>query len=828
MPNALISPPSIGSTTEFQAPSDSSVGMRTFPVIQVITRLNVGGPAQHAVDLTLGLSERFPSTLAFGDVDTGEAEIATDVSAGVLPLKRVPGLGRRIKPLDDIRAFIKLYRLLRSERPLLVHTHTAKAGMVGRLAAVAARVPIRVHTFHGHVFRGYFGPWTTRLFLTMERLLARGTSCVIVLSETQKREITEEFRVCDAKRVRVVPLGLALARFAPARIAPLRPEFRREINAGDCTVITIVGRLVPIKDQTLFLQTARDLLTAGRRCLFVIVGGGSEEARLMRLAEHLGVRDHVRFLGWRTDLERIYAGSDIVVLTSANEGTPVCLIEALAAGKPVVATDVGGVRDVLENGRLGVLVQKREPAVLASAIMSLVDDTARCHELSRNGAEAAPLRWDVNRLLKDTASLYDELFRELSPSVSSRHHASQSLPRFSRVGPRQPVVRVITRLNVGGPSQHAVHLTAGLRERFPTMLAFGDVDKGEVEVATDISDGALPLQRVPGLGRRIRPLDDIRAFIKLYLLLRSERPLLVHTHTAKAGMVGRLAAVAARVPIRVHTFHGHVFRGYFGPWTTRLFLTIERLLARGTSCVIVLSENQKREITEEFRVCDAKRVRVVPLGLTLDRFAPARIAPLRPEFRREINAGDCTVITIVGRLVPIKDQALFLQTARELVNAGRRCVFVIVGGGSEESRLSRLAEQLGLGDRVRFLGWRTDLERIYAGSDIVVLTSANEGTPVCLIEALAAGKPVVATDVGGVRDVLENGRLGMLVQKREPAVLASAIMSLMDDTARCDELSRNGAEAAPLRWDVNRLLKDTASLYDELFRDLLPTNVAKN
>lgn len=403
---------------------------------------------------------------------------------------------------------------------------------------------------------------------------------------------------------------------------------------------------------------------------------------------------------------------------------------------------------------------------------------------------------------------------------------------MSRAG--RKVIRVIARLNVGGPAQNTIHLTAGLAEVYPSLLVAGQVSEGEAEMSDLARARGVAVHTIAELGREIRPWDDLVAFFRLYRLFRRERPAVVHTHTAKAGTVGRLAALAAGVPVRVHTFHGHVFEGYFGPMATRAVIFLERLLARITTRIVAVSERQAADLSDRFRICERSRIRVIPLGLELDRFRPDRIAALGPELRDELGAGDEPVISMVGRLVPIKNHPLFLEAAARLTERGRRCHFAIVGGGPEEEGLRDLAAKLGIADRVHFLGWRTDLERIYAGSDLVVLSSRNEGTPVCLIEALAAGRPVIATSVGGVADVLEGGRLGVLVRPDDVDALAAAVTDLLDDPERRGALGRLGAASAPARFGVGRLLEDVTDLYDEVLppapaavslstRDLAPT-----
>lgn len=377
---------------------------------------------------------------------------------------------------------------------------------------------------------------------------------------------------------------------------------------------------------------------------------------------------------------------------------------------------------------------------------------------------------------------------------------------------RIDVVRIIARLNVGGPALHVLGLSTGLDGRYRTLLVTGRVAPGEEEVAVS----GVRRVVIPELGRAIRPWSDVVAFVKLVRLLRRVRPKIVHTHTAKAGALGRLAAVFAGVPVRVHTFHGHVFRGYFSPGRSRIFIEIERLLARLTTCIIAVSPGQAEELSRRYRICARERIRVVPLGLELERFRPERNREAGEAFRREIGAGRSAVVTIVGRLEPIKNHDMFLAVAAALVREGRDVVFAVVGGGSEEARLRRVAEGLGIGGRVRFLGWRTDVERVYAGSDVVVLTSRNEGTPVSVIEALSSGRAVVATDAGGVREVLQDGRLGVIVGVDDVAAMAAAVGDLLDHPEARERLGSAGAAVAPVRYSARRLLDEVGELYDEL------------
>ena len=377
-------------------------------------------------------------------------------------------------------------------------------------------------------------------------------------------------------------------------------------------------------------------------------------------------------------------------------------------------------------------------------------------------------------------------------------------PRLEQSG-RVQVIRVIARLNLGGPAQHVLHLTRELNTEFPTLLVTGSVSADEIEIP--LQDPALPVMRMPQLGRRIRLTDDVSVFLELFLLFRRLRPLIVHTHTAKAGVLARIAAVLARVPVRIHTYHGHVFTGYFGRLGSAIVISAERFLARFTSRILAVSESQKRDLSERFRIAPASRVAVMPLGVNLQPFLDAGASERRAA-RAELGVSGEPVVAIAGRLVPIKNHRLFLRAAAEVLSALPSTVFLIAGDGPERDALQEYARYWGLETRVRFLGWRVDLHRIFAASDVIALSSDNEGTPVALIEALAAGKPVVATDVGGVADLLEQGRLGRLVTPGDASALAEGILAAIREPVN------NAARSRVIeRFGVARLARDMKDLY---------------
>ena len=382
---------------------------------------------------------------------------------------------------------------------------------------------------------------------------------------------------------------------------------------------------------------------------------------------------------------------------------------------------------------------------------------------------------------------------------------------------RRPVrvARVIARLNIGGPAQHAILLTAGLdRTRFATTLITGVVGRGEGDFSGMARARGVDPVVIPELGRAIRPGRDLTALVKLVSLFRRLRPDIVHTHTAKAGTLGRLAARIAGVPVTIHTFHGHVLDGYFSPAVTRVFVGMERMLARATDRLVTVSPRLRTELLA-MGIGRPEQVEVIPLGLDLERFRRAR--PGVPTLRPSLGLGsEVPLLGIVGRLVPIKDHSTLFQAMALLQTSNPPVHLAVVGDGEERARLEELAGRLGLGQRIHFLGWRTDLDTILTEVDVVICASKNEGTPVALIEAMAAGVPVLSTDVGGVADLVAHGETGWLVRPGDPPSLAEAIRHLLGDAALRARLAAAGRAVALERHGVEGLIRRVETLYATL------------
>jgi glycosyltransferase involved in cell wall biosynthesis len=385
------------------------------------------------------------------------------------------------------------------------------------------------------------------------------------------------------------------------------------------------------------------------------------------------------------------------------------------------------------------------------------------------------------------------------------------------------VVRVITRLNVGGPAIQAMTLSDRLASRgFETVLVHGQLDAGEGDMRY-LLPPSVDVKYLAALRRPLAPAHDGVALAQLLDVMRDLRPQIVHTHMAKAGTLGRLAAaIYNRTAGRgdragvVHTYHGHVLDRYFSPTTTRLFLGAERAVARITDRIVAISPRIKTELLEQYRVGRPGQYRVIPLGFDLAGLtAIDDDARARARAALEIPAG-AAVVTTVGRLTAIKQQQLFLEAALQIASAYPALVFLIAGDGDLRAELEASAATLGLADRVRFLGWRRDLETIYGATDVFLLTSRNEGTPVALIESMAAGCAGVSTDVGGVADVLESDAVGLLAPDGDAPALARCVTALLGDADRRRRMGQAGRALVVSRYGLDRLVTDVETMYREL------------
>ena len=391
------------------------------------------------------------------------------------------------------------------------------------------------------------------------------------------------------------------------------------------------------------------------------------------------------------------------------------------------------------------------------------------------------------------------------------------------------VVRVFNRLIVGGPVLNVAYLTKYLSPEFETLLIVGEKDAHEKSAEPFVQQLGINYITVPQMGRSINPANDYLAYQKIKKIIRDFKPDIVHTHAAKPGALGRLAAAALNIPAIVHTYHGHVFHSYFNSLKTNFFINTERYLGRKSDAIIAISDQQKKELSEEFKIAPPEKFKVIPLGFNLDKFQENQ-EEKRQQFRTEFGLADDEIaIGIIGRLVPVKNHYLFLKgIAYVLQHTTKKVKAFIVGDGEVRNDLENVAREVNIPFTTQndashphplvFTSWRSDVDVINAGLDIITLTSFNEGTPVSLIEAQAANKPIVSTKVGGIQDIVVEGQTALLSAIEDTDAFCRNLLQLVEDDTLREKLGCNSSHMVMQRFSYQRLMNDMAQLYYELLQ----------
>lgn len=393
------------------------------------------------------------------------------------------------------------------------------------------------------------------------------------------------------------------------------------------------------------------------------------------------------------------------------------------------------------------------------------------------------------------------------------------------------VLRIINRFNLGGPTYNVAYLSKYLAPDYETLLVGGV--SGESEACSDhiINKLGLHTLKIPDMQREINGYSDMIAYQKVKEIIKRYKPDIVHTHASKAGFIGRYAAKHCNVPVIIHTFHGHIFHSYFNSFVTSAFKQIERNLANSSNAIIAISELQKNELANVYKIAAPEKFRVIPLGFDLDRFQENYITK-RESFRKLYAVeNDEIIISIIGRLVPVKNHKLFIEAISKVKNkTSVKVKGVIVGDGELRKSLVEYAETFGLkystpennkeNPDLIFTSWIKDADIVLAGSDITALTSLNEGTPVSLIEAQAANVPIVSTNVGGIEDIVIKDKTALLTNNNDVDDFVLNLLKLVENKSLRKEMSNYGWDFVKNRFHYSRLVGDMKKLYDELLYNL--------
>jgi rhamnosyl/mannosyltransferase len=665
--------------------------------------------------------------------------------------------------------------------PDLVHFHMPNP--TAELSYVSSRLQIpSVATYHAAVARAR---WLVPPYHQLQRIFLRRMRRVTVGAQALAANTPVLRRVRD--RLVVVPYGIDPADWAA------RPALADEIRARfSGPIVLFTGRLVHYKGVHHLLDAVRTIDAA-----LVIVGWGGQILPLYEAAKDAGLGDRVLFTGPVRDNERAayYHAADVFVLpsTSRSEGFGMVLLEAMASGTPVVSTEVGsGTSWVNADGKTGFVVPPGDPAALAGAIRDVLSDPGRAAAMGAAGRARVAAHFTRERMLERFRRVYDD-------ALSTQPKA-----------PRTRVAHVITRFIVGGAQEHALDTVARLpKDRYDAWIVTGPETGAEGSLHHRAADEGAPLYVLPRLRRDPSVIDDAVALVALRVMFGRERPDVVHTHSSKAGILGRLAARWAGVPVIVHTVHGWSFHERLSRLERLLYPLMERFASRFTDAIVVVSDVDRAKGLSA-GIGDVRRYEKIPYGIDVAAYAQGE----RHKLRGELDVpDDVPVVGSVMRLAEQKDP-LTMLSAFEKVGAGAR--FVIVGDGPMRAEFDAAAARSCVADRLTVTGVRGDVEDVVGDFDVFVLTSLWEGLPLAIIEAMAAGVPIVASRVDGVAEAVTDGVEGFLAAPKDVDAFADHIRTLLRDPGLRERMGAAGQRRAA-SFDVSTMIRR----HDELYRKLL-------
>jgi glycosyltransferase involved in cell wall biosynthesis len=745
---------------------DRAGNRRTVRIGHVIWSLGLGGAEQVVIQLASESLRRGDEVSVF--TLNAPGTFAAQAAAGGV---RVISVAKRSR--YDLTVLARLAGEFRRARLDVVHTHLWGAHVWGRLAAALARVRVVVATEHN------LDTWKPRGYFIVDRLLSRLTTHLVAVSGPV-RDFYEQHGV-GVGRWHVIRNGIAVA---PQTLRRLGDAHRALGLADGDRVIGWVGRLVPAKAPGDFLEAVSLAATRVPRLRAVIVGDGPLRQEAEARARELGLQQRVVFAGLRTDVSDLLSGMEALVFSSEREGLSIAMLEGMAAGVPIVATRVGGTPELVEDGRTGLLVPAHAPAELADRIARVLEDAPLASALARGARDTIAARFSFDAM----ASAYEELYQTREP----RARGARPLE----------ICFVIDDLHLGGAQQQLLTLLRGLpRSRFaPSVIALSTEKRG-LEAA--FRDSGVPLTLLPHSGKW-----SWATLWRLRRELRRSRPDIVHTWLFTADLYGRLAARMAGVPVVLSALRS-VDAGK--PWH---YVAADRVLRHLTDAYTVNAAIVGEVLRSRDHVPVAK-VHTIYNGVEAEACTASAVECAR----QSANAPEGTpLVGIVGRLAPEKGHGVFLAAAAEVARRLPSARFVVAGDGPLREMLELQARELGIADRVAFLGAVRPVAPVLAALDLLVVASHFEGCSNVILEAMAAGRPVVATSVGGNPELVVPGETGVLVPDGDASAMADAIVSLLCDRTRAAQLGRAGRLRYESAFTVERMVEASAGLYASLAR----------
>ena len=732
-----------------------------------------------------------------------------------------------------------LVKLIRTEKIDLIQTHFLKAELLGLAAAKLTSIKTIYTTRRDEGF------WRSARQLQINRILNRYFAGILVNSEAVRRAVMRDEQVSPEK-IHLIYNGIDTAKFFES--AETRKTIRKKFGFAESDVIVgvIANMRHVVKGHSYLIEAVPQILRHRPDTKFLLIGDGDLKSNLEDLARKLEVRHAVLFGGSRRDTNALINAFDIACLPSLSEGFSNSLVEYMAVRKPVVATAAGGNPESCRDEVTGLLVPASNSDALAAAILRLIENESLRRSMGESGRKEVMDRFTVEKMAGEYMKFYETavgesktnnydglLFPRRRESMNSNGSPTKAHARLmreyssGRTGRSSPkvlgddsnrvssrdssfdirnsprlvrVLHIIWSLDLGGAEQVVVDLVRNLDRKIYTPVVCCLNDKGRYAPLVE-------KEGIKVIAMNKAPKFDLFLILQLVRLIRREEIDLIHTHLFTSNLWGRIAAWIAGVPA-VSTEHG------MDVWRPALYLKLDSILTPVSRRMIFVSEGVRKFYSEKNPSLNG-RGRVVYNGINIGLFADHATTPKKAKHALGLPA-DAKVVGIVGRLVPEKAHEDFIDAIRILSQEDPSIIGLVIGEGECEKALHKKVYDLGIEKNIHFAGYRNNLQDLYPAMDVFVMSSLREGLPLTMLEAMAAGVPVVATEVGGIPECIRDKQSGLLIPPRNPRALAEAIRKILNDDGLRQTLIAGAKADVTARFSIERMVKDHEAVYQDV------------
>jgi glycosyltransferase involved in cell wall biosynthesis len=730
--------------------------------------LEVGGAERIVVSLAKGVNKSsFNPIICCLNYKGRLADEAEKAGIRVIELHK--------RPKIDLTIIPKLIKVIKENKIHIVHTHLWTADFWGRITAKLAGVPIIISTAHN------VDHWKPKIFLFADNIFSCFTDKIIAVSNEVKEFYVKKVKI-NPEKIKTIYNGIDILKFNKPKSN--LSELRKELGLNDKhKILGIIGRLVEQKGHIYFLKMLKIIKIRHPEIKALVVGNGQLREKLKAKTKELALSENVIFTGIRKDIPEIMGLIDILVLSSAYEGMPVVALEAMASGKPIVATAVGGNPEVVEDGKNGFLVTPYNPEALAEKVLYLLENREAAEEMGKNCFAKAEAQFSLVSMIKETENIYKDL-------------CAQKIKKIR-------ILFIIDDLRIGGAQRQLLELVKNInKSEFEVTL---------VSLSTKIIDLLRELKQQRYIDIKLinhKGKFSLATILALIKLLRSIKPDIVHTYLFTASLYGRIAAKLSGIPVIISTGRStDEFKKQ-----SRIF--IDSLLAKITTRITVNALAIKKRQVERERV-KPEKIEVIYNGLDLEKFNTNHFDKNRIKESLGLFNG-YPIVTTAGRISKEKDYQTFLKAAQLILKKVADVNFVIVGEGKLRRKLEELSIDLGLKDKLIFAGKREDIAEIMKVTDIFVSTSLYEGCSNVILEAMASSLPVIATRVGGNPELVIDNATGILVESGNPQQVAEATLRLLGNFTLRKEMGELARQRIKSHFLLSRMVTNTQNLYQEL------------